>query len=349
MYPYWLLFGFFAFGALIGEGRSGPDDRRFRPGLLLGLLVVVVMVGLRDRVGVDWDNYVEMMRLADAEGHSWDDLLGFSDPGYQFLNLLALKLGAGLWPINLVCAAIFTWGLVRFVQQQPFPWLAILVAIPYLVIVVAMNYTRQSVAIGFLLAGLASLTRGGSFWRFLILVAAGAVFHPSVLVAVPLALVGQSRGRLAQFTLLPAGFFFLLSVLNEQVDQYVTAYVSRSMESQGAAIRVAMCVFPAIIFLLLRDRFRFERDESTLWRNYSLAALGLAVLLFALPSSTAVDRIALYILPLQIAILGRLPFVLNSELQAKILILIGAAAVLFVWLNFAFNASAWIPYRNVYL
>ncbi len=273
----------------------------------------------------------------------------FADPGYQLLNWVAYEAGGGIWLVNLVCAAIFTWGLARFVSNQPFPWLAILVAIPYLVVVVAMNYTRQAVALGFVMAGFASLTRGGGFfWRFGAYVVAGAFFHTSALLVLPMALIGQKRGRLEQLTLLPAGAYLLYSgMLSERVEKYVSTYISRALKSQGAAIRVAMCVVPAIVFLLFRPRLRFEPGEAILWRNFSLAALVLAVLLFVLPSSTAVDRIALYVLPLQMAVLARLPFILNSHNQAKILLLIGSAAVLFVWLNFAFNAYAWIPYRMV--
>lgn len=345
MYPYWLLFGFFALGGLIVNGRTGPDDRRFGPWLALGFVAIFVFVGLRDRVGVDWENYVEMM--GSFKRQSWDYVFERSDPGYQMLNLIAVETGAGLWLVNLLCAAVFTWGLARFVREQPFPWLAILVAIPYLVIVVAMNYTRQSAAIGFLLAGLASLNRGGGFWKFMLFIAFGATFHPSVVIAVPLALIGQSRGRLAQLMIIPAGFLLLFNgIFHEQVDQYMRAYIARSMESQGAAIRVAMCVLPATIFLLFRSKMRFGPDEATLWRNHSLAALALAILLFVLPSSTAVDRIALYILPLQIAILARLPFIFNSVPEAKIAVVVGSASVLFVWINFAFHASAWIPYRS---
>lgn len=344
MFPYWLFFGFFAVAMVLGRGRSGPDDRRSSVGLLLGFAIMVVFVGLRDRVGVDWETYVDMMRFAgQREIH---EVVQYADPVYQLLNWIAYQSGAGILFVNFVCAAIFTWGLARFVTNQPFPWLAILIAVPYLVIVVAMNYTRQAVALGFVMAGFASLTRGGGFWRFGLFICAGSLFHTSAILVLPMALIGQKRGRLEQFTLIPAGLYLLYTgLLSEKIDKYVSSYIDKGMESQGAAIRVAMCVLPAIVFLLFRSRLRFGDDEAVIWRNFSLAALGLAVLLFVLPSSTAVDRVALYVLPLQMAVLARLPFIIDSEDQAKIIILLGSAAVLFVWINYAANAYAWIPYR----
>lgn len=330
---------------VLGRGRSGPDDRRSSVGLLLGFAIMVAFVGLRDRVGVDWETYVDMMRFAGRR--ELLEVIQYADPAYQLLNWAASRSGAGIWGVNFVCAAIFTWGLARFVTNQPFPWLAILVAVPYLVIVVGMNYTRQAVAIGFAMAGFASLTRGGSFWRFGLFVAAGSLFHTSALLVLPMALIGQRRSRLEQLTLIPGGLYLLyVGLLSEKVDKYVSGYVDSGVESQGAAIRVAMCVLPAVVFLLFRSRLRFDDDETVLWRNFSLGALGLALLLFVLPSSTAVDRVALYVLPLQVAVLARLPFIVDSEIHAKIIILLSSTAVLFVWLNFASHAYAWIPYRS---
>ena len=97
------------------------------------------------------------------------------DPGYQALNWLVQEWNGEIWWVNSVSAAIFAWGLIRLCQNQPRPMLAVLVAVPYLIIVVAMGYTRQSIAIGILMAGLASLGRGGSVIRFAIYVAVAAL------------------------------------------------------------------------------------------------------------------------------------------------------------------------------
>ena len=63
-----------------------------------------------------------------------------------------------------------------------------------------------------------------------------------------------------------------------------------------------------------------------------------------LPSSTAVDRLALYVMPLQIAVLSRAPIVFGARL-GTILVLSYSLAVQFVWLNFATHAKFWIPYQ----
>ena len=55
MWPYWVLFGFFAVGSLLTQ----PDFRRSKAigvALLFGAFLIIVMVGLRYKTGVDWGN-----------------------------------------------------------------------------------------------------------------------------------------------------------------------------------------------------------------------------------------------------------------------------------------------------
>ena len=63
------------------------------------------------------------------------------------------------------------------------------------------------------------------------------------------------------------------------------------------------------------------------------------------PSTTAVDRVALYVLPIQIAVLSRVPGGLLSEFTGKLAVIGYSLAVQFVWLNFAAHADYWVPYR----
>ena len=73
-------------------------------------------------------------------------------------------------------------------------------------------------------------------------------------------------------------------------------------------------------------------------------------LLFALPSSTAVDRLALYIIPLQLVVLSRVPDAFPSRdggrnVQLLVTIILYSAAIQFVWLTFANHAEFWLPYQ----
>jgi len=342
---YWLLFAFFALGAMVGRARANSAQLYSSPALMLGGLSIALMIGFRDHIGTDWINYVRMFRRAGF--YPLHQVLGMGDPGYMFLNWTVQQMGGPFWAVNLFCGAVFAWGLYRFVTVQADPWLAALVAIPYLVIVVAMGYSRQAVAIGILMAGLADLIRNRGFWRFFGYAAVASLFHASAAMVLPLAIVGLHRQRLAQFTILPVvGWLSYNSVFSNRVDQFVDVYVNRNFNSQGALVRVLLCVLPAAVYFLFRKRLRFTDEELVLWRNFSIAAFVCLILLYVLPSSTIVDRVALYLLPLEIAVLPRLKFLIRSPLQARALIVIFSSLVLWVWLNFAANSGDWVPYRH---
>jgi hypothetical protein len=343
MIPYWLLFGYVFFAASLSNSSASGRQPSTMP-FLIGMAIIALMIGLRFEVGSDWFTYDVLYRLA-GRFDLWQALM-IGDPGYQLINWVGQELGLGLWLVNLICALIFSWGLYRFASVQTDPWLALVVAIPYLVIVVAMGYTRQSVAIGITMAGLACLQRGGSVMKFAVYVAVAALFHKTAVVVLPLVVLAADRNRFLNLLGGLAAMLLLYDLLlADSVDQFVSNYIDAEYNSQGAAIRVVMSLVPATIFLLARRKFQYLTFDDRLWRNYSLAAWLFLVLLLVLPSSTAVDRLALYVIPLQLAILSRTPRAFDSPGAVRLAVMAYSAAVLFVWLNFAKHAHAWLPYQ----
>lgn len=343
MLIYWALFGFFAVGTLMTRPvQPGVNNRQ--PILVLGAILTAVIIGLRYKVGADWRSYEFMFTYAARSDLA--RVLELGDPGYQVLNWTVQQLGGELWLVNLMGGAIFVWGLLRFCRAQPDPWLAAAIAVPYLVIVVAMGYTRQAIALGILMAGLAQFQRGGSTVRFAIYVAVAALFHKTAVVAFPLVALASSRNRFLNLLIAIAASILLYDMfLGDSMDKFIQHYISQGYSSQGAGIRVAMNLVAAFALWIAGRRMQFTETEWKLWRNFSLAALGFLVLLIVLPSSTAVDRMSLYIMPLQLAVLSRIPIALNAPFAGRVLVLSYLALVEFVWLNFAQHASFWVPYR----
>ena len=343
MIPYWLLFGYFAFSALMSNSSATGRQPSILP-LLLGSLLIAAIVGLRYKVGADWVSY-EFLFLFAGHADLWR-VLQIGDPGFQLINWTVQRLGEEMWLVNLIGAGIFAWGLQRFARVQADPWLALVVAIPYLVVVVAMGYSRQAIAIGVVLAGLASLQSGASLPRFAVYVAVAALFHRTAVVVLPLVVFAADRNRFVNVLVGVAATILLYDLfLSDSVDKFVSNYIEAEYNSQGAAIRVGMSLVPATIFLLFRSRFRYLPRDDKMWRNFSLVAWALLVLLLVSPSSTAVDRLALYVIPLQIAILSRLPRAFDSPTGLRVAVIAYSALVLFVWLNFAAHAEYWVPYQ----
>jgi hypothetical protein len=359
---YWLLLAFFAVGALVERPRIGPPQpagyaaaggqpgpRRDRiiysPMLVFGALVTVAMIGLRYKVGGDWDSYIRI--FFNVKRLSFATAMERGDPGYQAINWAVAQFGYKVWVVNLICGAIFGVGLLRFCASQARPWLAFAIAIPYLVIVVAMGYTRQAVALGILMAGLARQARGASAINFAFYVAAAALFHSTAIVMFPLVAWSARGNRFVNAAIaISVGIMFYRMFLGDTMDRLITNYLDTAYSSQGALIRVSMNMLAAACFLFVGKRLGFSEHEYRIWRNFSLAAAVMMVLLAVLPSSTAVDRISLYLLPLQLAVIGRLP-ALNRRNSATTVMAVLAyvIAVQFVWLNYAQFSEHWVPYR----
>ena len=308
---------------------------------------LLLVIGLRHQIGMDWGTY--LIHILAAEYDSLGQAAMRTDPAYSLLNWLAVQLGLGIYMVNTVCAALFSWGLLVFCRAQPRPWLALVVALPYLVIVVAIGYTRQGVAIGMVLLALVALSKR-KLLHFVGFMVMAATFHKSAVILMPLAVLASTRNRIwtALWVGLTTLLFFVL-LLQESLAVFTANYIEVQYDSAGAAIRVAMNALPAFLFLLLRQRFVMPQADRALWSWMSLGALVFVGLLAVSPSSTAVDRVALYWIPLQLFVLSRLPDALgqrNGHNVQWVSAVVGySATVLFVWLFFADHAWAWLPYQ----
>jgi EpsG family len=345
--PYWLIFTLFAAGTV---QAARQDQQLRRSHILLGVIAIVpaLIIGMRYQTGADWEPYLYIFEIIRYMPLS--EAATFDDPGYSLLNWTVSNLGLNIWAVNLVCSALFFWGLITFAKHQPNPWLACLAAVPYLIVVVAVGYTRQAVAIGLIMAAIVAWERN-QLVRFAICILVAATFHKTAVLALPLVALSSKRNRFLTgvlVLLLAAGLYSVF--LAESVDMMVTNYVDAEYSSQGAAIRVAMNVVPAAVFLLYQRRFGLPDEQRRMWLNFSYATALTVVLLVVLPSSTVVDRIALYLIPLQLFVFARLPYVFSTQGkpngQMILLVIAYAATILFVWLNYATHAEYWLPYAS---
>ena len=104
---------------------------------------------------------------------------------------------------------------------------------------------------------------------------------------------------------------------------------------------------PRRVGLVWGKRLAPDPQERKLWTWIALAALlCLPIVSFA---TTAVDRVALYLIPIQIFVFSRIPRLAGGNIRLRTLLVLGViayyAAVLFVWLNFATHAQYWLPYQ----
>lgn len=354
MTTYWILFFIAAGFALISQSRSPIlGDNLYSTKLysewIFFIFILTILIGFRFEVGGDWYIYNEHVSEA-VDSTLASALSRYGDPGYYFLNWMSAKSGFDIYGVNLICGLVFAIGLSKFCRSLPRPWLALTVAIPYLFLVVALGYSRQGVAIGFGMLALVAFGRKDVKW-FVFWVFLAASFHKSAVLLLPIALIANTKNSyltIFGFLILGVGAFFLY--LEQYIEKLYQNYVTAQSQSSGAFIRLSMNAVPALIYLLFRDRFDFSENEREIWRWFSILSVAMLVLFFLISASTALDRIALYMIPLQLVIFSRLPDAFGVDTVSRTfiftLIISYYAFVMFVWLNFAYHAYMWVPYKS---
>ena len=352
MIIYWTLFIIPAIFSLIEKPNFQSRNLTFSVSAFYIFLILVI--GLRHEVGADWDlyflNYQFLIEVGPSEVFSSLNSLALS-PGYKLLCLFSEWLGLGIHGANLFGAIFFSIGLYRLCSNLPRPWLGLAIAIPYIVIVTSMGYTRQGMALGFVMMAYPFLLKGNNF-RFILYLVLGATFHPTVLFLVFLPAFLKTKNRLLMILLI-AGFSVViyLFLLASFVEGMLDNYIGSEMRSSGAYIRVFLNAMAGIIFLFFGRNFFINAYERSALTILSWTSVLFILALFVSPSSTAVDRLAIYISPLQILIFSRVPEIFGAYKKQNIFeltsVLLIFMAVNFIWLNYAFHAFHWLPYQNI--
>lgn len=341
MTVYWIMFALPALAVLMPL-KANPN-LKIAAWLIFGLFLTLI-IGLRYQVGGDWSVYLNFYDR--FEMATWQIALESKDIGYGFLNWFSEIIGGEIYLVNIICAGIVVFGLVKFCLMQPLPWLAMLVAVPYLLIVVSMGYTRQSAALGFCFLAIAVLMDKRTL-LFVFLVLCGVLFHKSAILLLPIAALATNKNRfwtLVWTSILGLGLVTV--VLVEHFESLVETYVVGAKLSEGSDVRVAMNALPAILLLLFKDKLAPNVDERRIWIWIAIMALTCVPLVnFA---STAVDRVSLYFIPIQLYVYARIHRIFDDRLLKTLVVIfvvLGYGLVQWIWLNHAFNAFAWLPYQ----
>lgn len=331
--------------------RTNRDDNtrvvRLDSMWVLAWLSFCLLIGFRFEVGGDWGNYRRY--LLTAMSMDFKDIPIFNDPAFWFLNIASLRLGFGGTGVNVAGGILFTSGLVAFCRSLPRPWVALAVSVPYLIIVVAMGYNRQGIAIGLVMLGFVALSRR-NFIQFALWTVLAAMFHKSAIMVLPLAAIAFSRRRSASSLLIVASFVLGYSILlRDSVDELVSVYVDENIASSGALVRLAMNAVPAGVFLIYGRRFIISESEFLFYRVVSLLSVGMLLAFFVTSISTALDRMALYVIPLQMFVFAHLPDALGrrgGRNQSLIWVIVSYYLfVLIIWLTMADHSHFWLPFR----
>ncbi|HYD12469.1 MAG TPA: EpsG family protein [Allosphingosinicella sp.] len=312
-------------------------------------VTLTFFVGYRFEIGADWVPYETIFLY--INNLSLENAITYVEPTYGLLNWLVGLFGGSLWHVNLICAALFFWALVRLCNILPLPGVAFLAAVPTLIIVVAMSYTRQAGALACIMLAIRAFN--GSFHpRWVAWLVLAATFHNSAILVFPIFILAASRNRLVSITVGAGVVLVLLSFfILENAQGLIERYFEGDLQSSGTLPRIGLAIIPALLFFLIKDRKEWLAERYTLWRNLALASMLLIPLLFLVRSTTAVDRIAILFSPLQLLFYSLAPLAFARTKAWQTVIIIGIITlnglVLAVWLYFAEYSQYWVPYHNV--
>lgn len=334
----------FLFPALMAIANIKLNSPLSRLSFYLYCFALIVLVGLRFENGVDWWNYLIFQR--GYEDIPFKDIFSDQDPGYGVLNWLSYKLFDGsIFFVNFVSAAFFITGLAIFSKAMPSPWLALAISVSFLVIVMGMNYTRQSAALGFGLIALTSLFKQKNVMFFVYMVLAIS-FHKSAIVLLPLAIFGLKSRLIIFVAIILMAPFLYYAFISAYIDAMLDLYLgSGGMDSSGAFVRVALNFVASIFYLLYRKELNLSPYIQTIFDAMAAINSLLFLMLFVFPSTTVIDRFALFFTPMQIFMFSALPYIFRPFPLSAFIILIVYGAQLFIWLSFSVYAPLWIPYN----
>jgi hypothetical protein len=177
-----------------------------------------------------------------------------------------------------------------------------------------------------------------------------SLFHRTAALLLPFAVFVPTKRKFINIVfIILSSYYIYQNVLASQVDLFIENYIIARYQSDGALIRILMNLIPAIIFLVLRKSMILSGTEIKIWTTIAVLAIASTVWLFLSPSSTAVDRMALYLIPIQIYVFCRFPDAIGSKGARRgwvFVIVFMYAIIQFVWLNYSnYSLANWVPYK----
>ena len=311
------------------------------------LVGLILFSGLRYWVGCDFSGYLNNWDL--MAGRPVADALWEREPAHW--ALIALLSGRGLpyTALNLAASVIFFVGFHALARRQPNPMAMLALAFPILIINMPMSAIRQAEAIGVLCFAFNAFV-DRALTRYVLLVLLASLFHSSAMVFLALAPFVKLQFNIPNLVLgavlsLP-GLYMLLQ--NSAADIALSRYVGTGIDAAGAAFRLLVIGLSGLFYLWKLAppwRTRFPKD-------YKLVTIGAWMMLASLallPISTVIgDRFGYYLIPIQIMIFTRLPYLpglRNRQLWvAAPWIVLTIVFLVWTWKSWHFQ-FCYIPYR----
>ena len=301
----------------------------------LFMLILGVSVGMLDGAGGDYKIYLEIYNsMPDSEGHfEWL---------YSQLMLVFNFFGASFIIFQFF---IYTFSMVILSLSLPERYKSTLTFYVLLVlfsIIFSLGIPRQFLAMALLTPLMINVFEHTKISTKALLMGLLSIFihKPAILVGVILFALHYSHLFFKVVFSTLALLLLLLIIDFDFVAFNYRLYISSDISSAGAFVRYAVFVMP-IALVLYWSKNEEMRQKTKLFMYASFALLLLTV--FGLVSSTFLDRLMLYFIPIYLIFYNKFIFLFTNIQRPLIDITISATTIFlfYLWLFFRDSAENW--------
>ena len=319
-----------------------------------------MFIGLRSEIGCDWLSYEQ--KFDELSSKSFLNILinnfvsGPNNVIKELGHILITLFSRNIYILNLIYALIFVAPLFYCCSKIKRVYLALLISYPYYMIVVGMGPIRQAACISILMFSIFLVSKNKYLYHlflttFSLLIHQFSILFNCILLIPLVPKILKKKFSKKYFT---AFFVILILFLYSspsyliKIYYYITIPSALVGEAKGAIFIWFIHFFPSLIFLLNIRKFNFNSYLNKIFIIFSIFAIAMLPLVFF--KSVIAYRLLLYVFPSTIFITSNIPdlklFNIKSFYIVNSIIVISFLSLIF-WLNFAYHASCWLPYKNL--
>lgn len=303
---------------------------------------------------LNWYNRIEFLNYNDSPKITFNSIILL----LKFLNL-------DYFYLHFLSSIIFLLGIYKLAKLANEKLLFIVILIPFFIFVVGMGYIRQSMSIGFLFIAIYYWHKNYNI-TFLIFFIFSVFIHVSSLIFVFLVFFKQGENKIIK------KLFFLILIFSFLFVPFYLIYYSNLtifLEAVGANyenieisnfnfLKYITHLFPLFLFIFFFKKFKKEKLYILYLFNLFYVISGILVLLFFkfnYPNLNyifvIVERVLIPFILIEAFIFIKIYSYIKNiyKFIYKLNIIFYFGLQLYIWLAFAMNSHAWIPYRSIFL
>ena len=356
MLPYHLIF-LLSFISIFNQIKFSKNIKSFF--YLIIIFLLSIFVGLRHEVGGDWINY-QLSYSYITKQNFYEFItspLNYNEFGYKLIILLSNTLSNKYFfhISNYISALIFVFFFINFLKHFTYKSLIFFFSIPYLIIVVSMGYTRQSIAVGFLLLGLLYINKDKDI-KFIFIILLGSMFHKTILFGLSFLIIKHLNFKKYNiYLILLLIFFILVPLYTSTFIELASNFLSeKKIQTSGAKIRLFINLLIAIVYFYIRKDWNNNFYNKRIM-DYSMF---LMVIFFFItfflegPIISGLDRISVYLFPFNLIVISNFMTRVksnNQKLFFSFIIILFSYLFFLIWAYYGSYSHFWFPYQNLLL